>query len=80
METEIIKTLIGQGVMGIILVWFMFRNEKKAEEITKALNNNSMVMLHLIETVASCPQNKNGNGSVLKKQQLERLKEDILSS
>jgi len=44
MEAELIKLLFENGLIGIILGWFMFRNEKKIDALTKALETNTQVM------------------------------------
>lgn len=79
MESEIIKTLAGQGILGVILIWFMFRLEKKLSDNTKSNNNISLVLLHMVDAVSNCPNNSS-NGGTIKKQQIEKLKEDILST
>ena len=39
-----ISQLANYGVIGLVLAWFMLRAEKKDEKMTKAVENNTLVL------------------------------------
>lgn len=39
-----LQTLANYGVLGVVLVWFMLREEKKSDELKKAVENNTLVL------------------------------------
>jgi hypothetical protein len=48
-EDSIIQTIANNGVLGIVLSWFMFRMEK-------VINKNTEATSRLAEVVATCPK------------------------
>ena len=75
MELEI---LAQYGIVGIVLLWFMYRLEKILTMQTKAVNNNSKVMIHVVEVIATCPAAKgSSNGKKLRDKALDNLKNEI---
>jgi len=58
----------------------MFRNEKKTDGLTKAINNNNKILLLLIDAVGGCPNNGKNSGIKIREEQIETLKEEILKA
>jgi hypothetical protein len=73
------EQLVQFGAMGIVLAWFMFRNEKKTEGLTKAINNQTKVMIYLVDVISGCPNNSSGtNGNKLRASEFNKIKEEVL--
>jgi len=75
--TGIEQTLANAGVLGAVVLWFMLRSEKRTDNLTKALNNNNLLVVYLIETVANCPNNTTAASS-MRDEQMARIKQEIL--
>ena len=73
------QTLLNAGVLGVLVAWFMFRSEKKTDGVTKALNNNNLLIIYLIETIANCPTNTT-KSSKIRDTELSKIKESVLNN
>lgn len=71
--------LLQFGAVGAVLLWFMSRYEKKAAETTKALNNNTLAVIYLIEVISGCPNNNSTNNPI-RAEEIKNIKQQILSS
>lgn len=67
------------GIVGLVLFWFMWRSEKKTEQLTKAINNQTIIMMSVIDVIASCPNN-NADGKRIKSEELQKIKTEILKT
>lgn len=66
------EPLVASGPIGVVLLWFMLRSEKKTNEQTQAINNQVLM------TAATILQLKHGDASVAElaarcKEQADRL-------
>lgn len=78
METEV---LAQYGIIGLVLLWFMYRLEKILTTQTKAINNQSLVMISVIDVISRCPSTKGSkNGNKIKEEEMEKIKTSILKA
>lgn len=78
------QTILQYGAIGAMLVWFMYRDFKTTEKQVEAQNNNARVinnqnkiMLAMIDTISQCPSNGTNPDNVLRKKELDRLKNEV---
>lgn len=78
META--EPLLQFGIAGAVLFWFMYRYDNTVKSLTKALNNNTKVMVYLIDAVSDCPTKSVTNGKRIRQDELAKLKEEVANA
>lgn len=78
MDALTIESLTFAGLALFIITWFMRKNDKNTMDLRKSVDNQTLVMLYVIEVVSSCPSNKCGTKK--REKALNGIREDILNN
>lgn len=72
------KELIQYGAMGIMLLYFMWRDSKMKDRLATNMNQTNKILLLLIDVVSSCPSNVNGRA--IRNEEINKIKEEVFAS